>query len=414
MKQIMTIFKFTFMDAVRKKAFIFTTIIVLAAIAVVCTIPRFLNSGEDKSDKTETSAQQTEICYVIDESGIIQNGITALGKEFTNIKFESGTAKQLNEYKEQMKSDGKISAISIQEKDGRPNVQIITKDFMSGINSTAVMEVLNKVYVADQLKVQGLTDEMIDMAQSEIPYETEIAGDMNFGGYVMGIVLTLMMFFLVYYYGYGVSMSIATEKTSRVMETLVISAKPSTILIGKCLAMGVVGLAQFGGIIIFSAICFKVLLPSDFMIMGSVLSFDAFTLPTALLIVTYFILGYALYAVMNSVCGASVSKVEDLNSAMMPVMLISLASFYLGYLTTVSSSGSGSMLQKVAMYLPFSAPFSVPFRLLNGDIPTGDIVISIALMVVAIIIVTMVSIRIYSASVLHYGKKLKIGEMLRR
>mgnify|MGYP000594530332 FL=1 len=70
---------------------------------------------------------------------------------------------------------------------------------------------------------------------------------MNLTEYVVGLLLTFVMFFAVYYYGYGVAMSISSEKTSRVMETLIISAKPSKILIGKCLAMGVLGLLQLVG-----------------------------------------------------------------------------------------------------------------------------------------------------------------------
>ena len=112
---------------------------------------------------------------------------------------------------------------------------------------------------------------------------------------------------------------------------------------------------------------------------------------------------------MNSVCGASVSKIEDVQAAMMPVMLITMVSFYLGYFSSISSSGNG-LLQKIAIYIPFSSPFIVPFRLLNGDIPTGDIVISIIALVIAIALVLMISIKIYSASVLHYGDRLKLKD----
>ena len=68
------------------------------------------------------------------------------------------------------------------------------------------------------------------------------------------------------------------------------------------------------------------------------------------------------------------------------------------------------MLQKLAIYLPFSSPFAVPFKLLNGDIPASDLAVSIGLLVVFIVVITMVSVRIYSASVLHYGKKLKLKD----
>ena len=78
----------------------------------------------------------------------------------------------------------------------------------------------------------------IPVLSTDISYTTVPAGKMDVTGYSLGIVLTLLMFFAVYFYGYGVAMSVASEKTSRVMETLVVSAKPSRIF-GKCVAMGV-------------------------------------------------------------------------------------------------------------------------------------------------------------------------------
>ena len=96
-----------------------------------------------------------------------------------------------------------------------------------------------------------------------------------------------------------------------------------------------------------------------------------------------------------------VSKIEDLNSAMLPVMLIAMISFYLGYINAVMPN-SGSVLQKAAMYIPFSSPFIIPFRLLNGDVLASDLIISIALLIVAIVVITLICIRIYAASVLQY------------
>jgi ABC-2 type transport system permease protein len=136
---------------------------------------------------------------------------------------------------------------------------------------------------------------------------------------------------------------------------------------------------------------------------------DAFTTESAILLIVYFILGYALYAVMNSVCGASVSKIEDLNSALMPVMFISLISFYLGYIS--AAYGSEGTISKIATYLPFSSPFILPFKLINGNYTATEVGISTALLVVSIVIVAYISTRIYSASVLHYGKRQKLVDL---
>ena len=177
--------------------------------------------------------------------------------------------------------------------------------------------------------------------------------------------------------------------------------------------MGALGLTQFAMIFVFAAACYKLLIPADYLLGGMPITLDAFTVRTALLIVVFFILGYALYAMMNAVCGASVSKIEDLNSAMMPVMMVSMASFYAAYFSMLVASAD-SIIQKVVLYLPFTSPFIMPYKLLNSDVATTDIIISIVLLLALIVIISAVCVRLYSASVLHYGKRLKFKELYRK
>lgn len=148
--------------------------------------------------------------------------------------------------------------------------------------------------------------------------------------------------------------------------------------------------------------------------MGIPLTLDGFTPKIVLYLVLYFILGYSLYAVLNSVCGATVSKIEDLQSAMLPVTLIVLVSFYLGYFSAAMGMTDSSLVQSIAMYLPFSAPFSMPFKLLNGSISDWQVLLSLGLMVVAIILISLLSIRFYTASVLHYGKRMSLRKLFDR
>ena len=143
---------------------------------------------------------------------------------------------------------------------------------------------------------------------------------------------------------------------------------------------------------------------------GMPLALSAFTPASALLILVYFLLGYALYAVLNSVCGATVSRTEDLNAAMMPTVFISLIAFYAAYLVMFIPNEAA---KRVVTYIPFTSPFLLPFRLLNETVPAMDIVISLVLLIICIAVVALLSIRIYSASVLHYGQRLKLKDILR-
>ena len=416
MKQIGIIMQYTFNDAIRKKAFKISTIIVVLLIALLCALPRVIASFDDGDNSAEeeqtAAASYAGKCYYIDDQNLIPGGAEALKSYFTNTEILTGSGESLDQYKDEIGEDGTVSAIVITKSEASavPGIQIITKDFMSGISGDGAAEALTEAYVSDLLTAQGVAPETIELTKTKLTYESQMAGSMNLSGYIMGILVTVLIFYAIYYYGYGVSMSIATEKTSRVMETLVVSAKPSHILIGKCLGMGLLGICQFVIVLLSGVLFYKLFIPENFALMGMPLTLDAFTYKSAILIGVYFLLGYALYAVLNAVCGASVSKIEDLNSAMMPVMLVAMLSFFIGYFTAISGSGS-SLFQKIAMYVPFCSPFILPFRLLNGDVAALDITISIALLIAAIIIITIISIRIYSASVLHYGKRMKWKEM---
>ncbi len=416
MKQIMIIFGYTFRDAARKKAFVISSVIMLALILVLFSIPKLTAffSGTNavsagSGDLQAPASEKSKTCYYMDENNLIPRAGQVLSAAFPDVEFISAERDMTDGYKKQIGEDPDISMIVVTEQESLPFITVISKDFMSGIPADAVTALLGKTYVSDVLALRGVDSDTIAFAQMQLPYASEMVGNMNMSGYVLGIVLTMLIFFAIYYYGYGVSMSVASEKTSRVMETLIVSAKPSRILLGKCLAMGTLGLCQFSGTLLFGAVCYKFLIPDQFSFMGAPLSLSGFTAGTALLILVYFILGYSLYAVMNAVCGASVSKIEDLNSAMMPVMMTAMISFYLGYFTAVAGAGS-SLLQKAAMYIPFSSPFIVPFKLLNNDISSPDLIISVALLLAAIAVTAYISIRVYSASVLHYGRKLKFKE----
>ena len=412
MKQIGIIMQYTFNDAIRKKAFKISTVIVVLLIALLCALPRVIASFDDGDSSAEeeqtAAASYAGKCYYIDDQNLIPGGAEALQSYFINTEILTGSGESLAQYKDEIGEDGTVSAIVITKSEASavPGIQIITKDFMSGISGDGAAEALTEAYVSDLLTAQGVAPETIELTKTKLTYESQMAGSMNLSGYIMGILVTVLIFYAIYYYGYGVSMSIATEKTSRVMETLVVSAKPSHILIGKCLGMGLLGICQFVIVLLSGVLFYKLFIPENFALMGMPLTLDAFTYKSAILIGVYFLLGYALYAVLNAVCGASVSKIEDLNSAMMPVMLVAMISFFIGYFTAISGSGS-SLFQKIAMYVPFCSPFILPFRLLNGDVAALDITISIALLIAAIIIITIISIRIYSASVLHYGKRMK-------
>lgn len=422
MRDILTVFRFTLRDGARKKAFWVTTIIVLVLIVGICCIPRVMElfSGgstpepgtEAPGSSTGEPVEKTETCYLIDEQQLIPGAAEALAAALPQADVIAGEESQLDSYKAEAEEDGSIYIVQVlpSEQGALPKVQFYVHDILSGAPTDTVTAVLKTTYVSQALQSAGVSADMAALALSDMTYDMAIVGKMDMSGYILGILLTMLTFFAVYYYGYGVAMSVASEKTSRVMETLVVSAKPSRILVGKILGMGVLGLLQMLMFLVVGALGYTLLVPEGFTIGGMPLALSAFTPASAVLILVYFLLGYALYAVLNSVCGATVSRTEDLNAAMMPTVFISLIAFYAAYMVMFIPNEAA---KRIVTYIPFTSPFLLPFRLLNETVPATDIAISLVLLVVCIALVALLSIRIYSASVLHYGQRLKLKDILK-
>lgn len=415
MKQFFTVFRFTFLDAIRKKAFIISTAILLILILVACMIPRAIDFFTGESDQNnETVAESIESIgkiFLLDESGAIQNAESYLSLLGYSVQKTDPSESQAAE---QAVLNGEADAfVKITQTASVPEAAIFIKDFMHAPDTDAIQSQLNSAWRANALKTLGAGDEILTIVNSSVPVYEQALGSMDLTGYTFGIIASMLMFFAVYFYGISVANSVAMEKTSRVMETLVVSAKPSSILLGKCTAMGAAGLMQMAGVILYGVIMYNVLVPEGTMIFGMQLSFAGVTPGNLVIIILYFLLGYALYALLYAVCGATVSRIEDISPALMPVSMISMISFYIGYFTSIMGNSSG-VIEWIARYIPFCAPFGMPFRLLNGSVTIDQCAISLLVMLLAIALVSGLSIKLYKASIMHYGSRLKIKDLLKR
>ena len=421
-KQVFAVAGFTFRDAVRRKSFLITNIIFAVLILGACIILPRLGGGGTGMDITGMSegveAMVTAMtmdakCLIINQSESLAGAEDTLGAIFPGSEVYA--AAQRAECMEQVKLDGKRALVEISA-DEPPRVTITTKDMMSTFPSQVVWETLCNLYRAHQFGQLGYDEaQAAGVLQGALPLVTQAADPQGMSNYIVGLALMLLMFMTIYVYGYGVAMSVATEKSTRVMETLIVSAKPSRILLGKCIGMGIVGLLQLVGVLTLSFIGAKISMPGGTFAGG--IGLPDLTLGKAALLVAYFLMGYALFSMINSMCGAMVSKMEDLQSAMMPAALISVFSFYGGYITQgvtpAMSGGSSSGAGGITMLIPFTAPFAAPSVLLAGEVSPGTIAASIGILLVTIVLVSIISGRVYSASVLHYGGRLRFADVRR-
>jgi ABC-2 type transport system permease protein len=415
MKEFLTVLGYTFKENSRKKAFIISTIIILILTVLVASLPAIIksfdNSEKNKTQISDTSKQETKgIIFVVDSKDILKGDLGKLSKAFLEYDFKSESIDNIDSLKNKVKEEENNALLILDWKNDVPTFEYLIKQSGSGLDPTEISIFIKSVFVTDLLTTAKVSSNVSTMVQTDIFFNVSELGKGKLNSSISSMVISMLLFFAIYFYGYGVAMSVASEKTSRVMELLVTSTKPSKIILGKSAAMGLLGLIQLFMVVFTGLITYKLTFPENFKIAGQVINFSNFTPFSLVMIVIYFILGYSLYAMMNAVAGATVSKAEDVNSALMPISFISIAGFYMGNFSLSMPNGSVSIVSSI---IPFSSPFSMPGRLLAAEVPAWQITASLFSLVVTFAFIAWISIKIYSSAILHYGKRLKFKDLIK-
>lgn len=401
MKDLMTVISFTMKDMVKRKSFIISTLIILVLIVVGFNIPKVLKSFN--GDSTQ------ERLLIVDSQQIFDGTLDSL-KDMNlgyDIQIENASYEQI---KEKIENEEIESAIVIEPQALNVKIRYIVKSatMMKGVPEE-LMNVMNTMYTNLQISKLGLTQEQLQSITPNFEFSLEQTEEEKVSGNVVAIMLlSLVLFYAIYFCAYQVSSSITTEKTSKIMETLVTSTSPRIIVLGKTIGIGIVGLLQMIVIVGTAIISAKLFLEPE--MINAVLDMSNITPYLAIVTIAYFILGYLAYALLYALTGSTVSKPEDIQSANTPVAILAVVGFYLSYFTMMNPT---SELNVFASMFPISSPFCMPFRIMMGVASVTDVVISIAILIVTILVIAQVAIKIYSNAILNYGTKMSITDVIK-
>ena len=410
MRDLWIVASYTIKDMLKKKTFIISNLVIFLIIIVGFNVPNILNMfNEDES--SENGSALLSKTLVVDEENIFEGSLETLNTMNLGTQFEITNEEiSIDDVKNKIVNGDVDDAIIINESDNKVNVEYIVKNMAMMNNEVPekVTNMLTSVYTNLQISKLGLTQEQLASLTPNFTFELQQAEEQEVKGNILVIMLlSLVLFYAIYFCAYQVSNSITTEKTSKIMETLVTSTSPRTIVLGKTIGIGVVGLLQVIAIVAVALICAYACLPEG--MLSSALDLSQITPTLGILTVVYFILGYATYALLYALTGSTVSKPEDVQSANGPVAIISIIGFYLAYFTMMNPT---SDLNVFASIFPFSAPFCMPFRVMMGIATPGQIAISIIVLLLTIVIVASVSIKIYSNAILNYGSRVSLKDMI--
>lgn len=400
MKDLFTVMKFTMKDMVKRKSFIISTIIFLVMIIVGFNVPKILKSikGEDTVDKL----------LIVDESNVFEGALESLKKLDTGYEIEIANLKY-DEVKEKIQSEEIESAIFVEKQEENIKIKYIVKDatMMEEVPED-IISTINTLYTNIQISKLELTEEQLKSITPNFEFSLEQTDEKANGNVFAMMLLSIVLFYAIYFCAYQVSSSITTEKTSKIIETLVTSTSPKTIVLGKTIGIGIVGLLQMILLVGTALISAKVFLEPG--MIEQVLDMSAITPYLGIVTIIYFILGYFAYALLYALTGSTVSKPEDIQSANGPVAMLAVIGFYLSYFTMMNPT---SEMNIFASLFPISSPFCMPFRIMMGLAKPTDVLISISILIVTILVIAKVTIKIYSNAILNYGTKMSLKDIIK-
>ncbi len=218
----------------------------------------------------------------------------------------------------------------------------------------------------------------------------------------VAIVGTIVLFYSFTAYGQLVATGVVEEKQSRVVELLLATIKPWQLLSGKVVGLGAVGLLQ---LLILGAV-----------MLGASGAFGLLSVPDAAfgmfaMVIVWYLLGFFLFASLYAAVGSTVSRQEELNSVIAPMIFLIIIPFVLT--VNLLPNDPHSELAAVLSFIPFFSQTVMPARYALGAAPLWEVAVSALLALAAIVVVVRLAGRVYRNSILRTGARVKLREALR-
>jgi ABC-2 type transport system permease protein len=254
----------------------------------------------------------------------------------------------------------------------------------------------------DALAAAGLTAAQVAAIQSIPPPEQVAVGRVTDEGragvgFVVGIVLYLALILT----GTGIATAVATEKSTRISEVLLAVLRPTQLLVGTVLGVGLLGLVQVAALAVPAGIGVAT---------GGSLELPASASADIALGVAWFVLGMLLYAFVFAALATLVEKVTEVSTATLPVNVVLIASYLVA--VTVAVANPNGPASVVASMVPFSAPLVMPIRWASGLVPEWQLALSMLLVAVTAVLIALLASRIYARGLTLTGRRVKLREVL--
>lgn len=408
MKQFLIILKFELQHYFKNKIFAGITIFLVLAIGVVMFFPRI--SGLFKNESESTEPEQREVMLVAAETpeeGEVLEQVFGAAFEDYNVQ---ATTEGVEAIKEQILSGEAECAFVIT---GDMSYTYYVNNLSMYDNNTSIVdELFQNIYRMSAMVEKGIAPmEAGSILSVQIEHEVESLGKDQMQNFFYTYIMIFALYMVILLYGQMVATNVATEKSSRAMELLITSAKPSSMMFGKVIGSGLAGLTQL--VLVFGASILFYNMNAGYWGDNYMIK-SIFNVPPHLLgyMLIFFILGFFIYAFLYGAIGSTASKVEDINTSVMPLTFLFIAAFVI-VVVSMSSGTMDNIAMKICSFIPFTSPIAMFTRIAMSTVPIYEIIISIAILIISVFGIGVLSAKIYRVGVLLYGTTPKVGTILK-
>lgn len=445
------VYGFTLSQTTKKKGFRTLTILIslllfgAVVLAVILTAkPEASEPGKEEGNTGTIGTVKEKLLkevYLYDETKIsvledqkvleqvVSESFSGLNFYYDNASAEEAAAKAA-------KSEQAIAVVIQREAENISGQQVVSikaaipeGSLVKKQEAQQLLSVIAECFESNVMQQAGLSEEQLAAIQKGIVVNTKDLGEEKSTAVMLievfaPMIFGLLLYFLLLFYGQTICKEVSLEKTSKLVETLLISVQPYGMITGKVLAVTVSALGQFFlwvasailGLFVGNAAA-GAMYPGYTNSIVEIVGFlrdnigeTAMSVPSVLLAVIIFCAGFLFFNVLAALAGCLVTRPEETASTQALFQFPIIISWLISYFSFLLDNKG---LIALCRYLPFTAPFGVPVELLTGTVGIGQGLISAGLLLLFSFLIIWFAAKVYKGLILYQGEKVTPAKLLK-
>ncbi|MCM1491288.1 MAG: ABC transporter permease [Muribaculum sp.] len=417
-RNLFIIIRREFMERVAKKSFIVTTLLMPVLMLLMMVLPTLIMLFSTPTGKNIAIADESGKIY----ASLLKENNEDLTFVVVNEPLDSVT-----------QDDAYYGVLSIPDNvvDDPSGVKLYLHDGGSQMTEQAIANMIQNAVRDERMKKYDIEDLEVIIADMDVDCNLQTIRIQESGeeehtssamSFFLGLFMTFVLYMFLLMYGQMVMNSIIEEKNNRVLELVVSSVKPSDLMLGKILGVGLVAVVQILIWVVLLCTMSSVLMPmitpesgidavAQPELAAAVESFSSISFILTLFgyILIFLIGGFLFYASIFAAIGSSVDNVQDASQltsfAIIPIVIGLMVGLAAG-------NDPNSSMAIWTSIIPFTSPMVMLMRVPFG-IPAWQIWVSVVVLYVSFLVMVWLAAKIYRVGIFMYGKKPNIKDLIR-